>query len=220
MIWSLKALLRSGSKRARAEHAQRTPGVMVSAGLCGKATPQLLGPFFIEDSCKIDSGVYCRILEDNYASAMSLIPAPVVWQEDNAPSHHSKPRGTGRRRTFITPNLVGLHSLQTWPRWTTASGRPWSPRFQRSVFHRRLLSKHPLPVHLLWSRRLMFLTRRSVRSRIAFNSVSMPTEAFSRHDFLQMLHSWCESENTINPNYSQQRSNLSSKQASRQTAHM
>ena len=63
-----------------------------------------------------------------------------------------RPRGTGRRRTFITPSLVGLHSLQTWPRWTTASGRPWSPRFQRSVFRRRLLSKQPLPVHLLWSR--------------------------------------------------------------------
>ena len=29
---------------------------------------------------------------------------------------------------------------------------------------------------------------------------------FSRHDFLQMLHSWCESKNTINPNHFQQRS--------------
>ena len=44
-----------------------------------------------------------------------------------------RPRGTGRRRTFSTPSLVSPHSLQTWPRWTTASGRPLSPRFQRSV---------------------------------------------------------------------------------------
>ena len=63
---------------------------MVSAGLCGKATPQLLGLLINEDSCKIDTGVHCRILEDNYAPAMSLIPVPVVWQEDNAPSHCSK----------------------------------------------------------------------------------------------------------------------------------
>ena len=125
--------------------------------------------------------------------------------------------GNGRRRTFSTPSLVGLHSLQTWPRWTTASGRPLSPRFQRSVFHRRLLSKQPSPVHLLWSRRPMFLARRSVRSRIAFNSVSMPTEAISRHDFLQMLHSWCESKNTINPNHFQQRStSAANRQADRQ----
>ena len=128
-----------------------------------------------------------------------------------------RPRGTGRRRTFSTPSLVGLHSLQTWPRWTTASGRPLSPRFQRSVFHRRLLSKQPSPVHLLWSRRPMFLARRSVRSRIAFNSVSMPTEAISRHDFLQILHSWCESENSIKPNHFQQRStSAADRQADRQ----
>ena len=128
-----------------------------------------------------------------------------------------RPRGTGRRRTFLTPSLVGLHSLQTWPRWTTASGRPLSPRFQRSVFHRRLLSKQPSPVHLLWSRRPMFLARRSVRSRIAFNSVSMPTEAISRHDFLQMLHSWCESENSIKPNHFHQRStSAADRQADRQ----
>ena len=91
-------------------------------------------------------------------------------------------------------SLVGLHSLQTWPRWTTASGRPWSPRFQRSVFHRRLLSKQPLPVHSLRPRRPMLLAKRSVRSKIAFNSVSVLTEAISRHDKKQMLHSWCESE--------------------------
>ena len=100
MKWSLKALLRSGSKRARTEHSQRTPGVMVSAGLCGKATPQLLEPFFIENSCKCDSGVYCRILEENYAPAMSLIPAPVVWQEDNAPSHHSKATRDWKKANF------------------------------------------------------------------------------------------------------------------------
>ena len=70
--------------------SQRTPGVMVSAGFCEKATPQVVGPLFIEDSCKIDSGVYCRILEGSCAPAMSPIPAPVVWQEDNAPSHRSK----------------------------------------------------------------------------------------------------------------------------------
>ena len=73
---------------------------MVSAGLCGKATPQLLGPFFIEESCKIDSSVYCRILEDNYAPAMSLIPAPVVWQEDNAPSHNSKTTRDWKKANF------------------------------------------------------------------------------------------------------------------------
>ena len=107
MKWSFKALLRSGSKRARTEHSKRTPGVMVSAGLCGKATPQL-----IEDSCKIDSSVYCRILEDNYAPAMSLIPAPVVWQENNAPSHHRKATRL-EEGELSTPSLVGLHSLQT-----------------------------------------------------------------------------------------------------------
>ena len=164
---------------------------MVSAGLCGKATPQLLGPFFIEESCKIDSSVYCRILEDNYAPAMSLIPAPVVWH--NAPSHNSKATRDWKKANFQYPELCWPPQSPDLARWTTASGRPWSPRFQRSVFHRKLLSKQPLPVHLLWSRRPMFLTRRSVRSRIAFNSVSMPTEAISRHNFLQMLHSWCES---------------------------
>ena len=105
MKWSLKALLRPGSKRARTEQSQRTPGVMVSAGLCEKATPQLLGPFFIEESCKIDSSVYCRILEDNYAPAMSLIPAPVVWQEDNAPSHNSKATRDWKKANFQYPEL-------------------------------------------------------------------------------------------------------------------
>ena len=94
-----------GLQTARTEHSQRTPGVMVSAGLCGKATPQLLGPFFIEDSCKIDSGFYCRILEDNYTPAMSLIPAPVVWQEDNAPSHNSTATRDWKKTNFQYPEL-------------------------------------------------------------------------------------------------------------------
>ena len=54
-------------------------------------------------------------------------------------------------------------------------------------------------------------------SKIAFNSVSMPTEAISRHDFLQMLHSWCESKKSIKPNHFQQRStSAADRQADRQ----
>ena len=167
---------------------------MVSAGFCGKATSHLLGPFFIEESCKIDSSVYCRILEDNYASAMSLIPAPVVWQEDNAPSHNSKATRDWKKGNFQYPELSWPpQSPDLTPMDYSTPGRPWFPRFQRSVFHRRLLSKQPLPVRLLSSRRPMLLTRRSVRSRIAFNSVSTSTEVISRHNFLLMLHSWCES---------------------------
>ena len=78
--------LQTGSYRALSAHAWRH-------GLSGslrEGNATALGAVLIEDSCKIDSGVYCRILEDNYAPAMSLIPAPAVWQEDNAPSHHSK----------------------------------------------------------------------------------------------------------------------------------
>ena len=60
---------------------------MVSAGLCGKATPQRLGPFFIEESCKIDSSVYSRILEDN------------------APSHNSKATRDWKKGNFQYPEL-------------------------------------------------------------------------------------------------------------------
>ena len=48
---------------------------------------------------------YCRILEDHYAPAMSLIPAPVVWQEDNAPSHNSKATRDWKKANFQYPEL-------------------------------------------------------------------------------------------------------------------
>ena len=108
-----KALLRSGSKRARTEHAQRTPGVMVSAGLCGKATPQLLGPFFLEDSYKIDSGVHYRILEDSYAPQRCRSS-----QRQLCGSHCSKAR-SDPTQIVIWPWLVSdqiagcLHSTST-----------------------------------------------------------------------------------------------------------
>ena len=48
---------------------------------------------------------HCRILDDNYAPAMSLIPAPVVWQEDNAPSHNSKSTRDWKKANFQYPEL-------------------------------------------------------------------------------------------------------------------
>ena len=176
-----KAHLRSGSKRARTEQSQRTPGVMVSAGLCGKATPQLLVPFLIEDSCKIDSG--CLMSDFG-----GLLRASLVAHPGKRTTHQAtavRPRRTGRRRTFRAPSLVGLHSLQAWPRWTPGC----LSASRRAFFVEGCSQKQPLPVHLLWSRRPMLLARRSVRSKIAFSSVSIP-----RHDFLQVLHSWCESK--------------------------
>ena len=132
MQWSLKALLRSVSTRPRTEHSQRTPGVMVSAGLCEKATLQLLRSTaaFTVAFWRTTTRQRCRSSQRQLCGKRTTHQATTV-----------RPRGTGRRRTFSTPSLVGLHNLQTWPRWTTASGKPWSPRFQRSVFHRRLLSK-------------------------------------------------------------------------------
>ena len=97
-----------------------------------------------------------------------------------------RPRGTGRKQTFITPSLVGLQSLQTWGRWTTASGRPRSPRFQRSVFRRKLLSKAAIACAFA-----VFAA-----SDVPDKAVSAK-EATSMHDCLQMLHS--------NPNHFQQR---------------
>ena len=52
-------------------------------------------------------------------------------------------------------------------------------------------------------------------SKIAFNSVSMPTEAISRHHFLQMLHSFMVRVNK-NTNHFQQQTH---RQADRQHSH-
>ena len=115
--WSLKALLRSGSKRARTEHSQRTPGVMVSPGLCAV--------------------LYRRLVQDRKRRLLLHFGGQLRASDAKRTTRQAttvRPRGTGRRRTFITPSLVGLHSLQARLRWTTASGRPWSPRFQWSVF--------------------------------------------------------------------------------------
>ena len=203
--------LQAGSYRALSSHAWRH-------GLSGSIREG--------NATALGAVLYRRLVQDRQQSLLSHFGGQRSSQRQLCGKRTTRqattvrPRGTGRRRTFITPSLVGLHSLQTWPRWTTASGRPWSPRFQRSVFHRRLLSKQPLPVHLLWSRRPMFLTRLSVRSRIAFNSVSMPTEAISRHDFFTDVAFMVRVKNTINPNQFQQRSTSADRQAGRQPALM
>ena len=42
-------------------------------------------------------------LENSYAPVMSLIPAPVVWHEDNAPSHRSKATRDWKKANFQYP---------------------------------------------------------------------------------------------------------------------
>ena len=149
---------------ARTEQSQRTPGVMVSAGLCGNRNATAGGAVlyrrFVQDRQRrllSHFGGQLRASDVAHSSA-----SDATWQEDNAPSH-------------------------------------------RSEGHEGFFSKVALKGHCPF----MLLARRSVRSKIAFSSVSMPTEAISRHDFLQMLHSWCESnKNCINPNHFEQRSTL------------
>ena len=150
-------------------------------------------------------------------SLASIFSCPVVWQGDNAPSHCSKATDW-KKANFPYPELG--RPQQSDPRWTTASGRPWPQRFQQSVFRRRLLSKQPLPVHLLWSLRPMLLTRRSVRSRIAFNSVSMPKEAISRHVFFYRCCIPGASQKNRKSQSFSAAEHLSSRQAARQTALM
>ena len=79
--------------------------VMVSAGVCGKATPQLLGPFFIEDSCKIDSGVCCRFFgEQLRASDVAHSSASCVARGQRT-SHRSKATRDWKKANFSTPDL-------------------------------------------------------------------------------------------------------------------
>ena len=67
--------------------------------------------------------LYRRIVQDRQQRLLSHVGGQLRASDVAHPSTSCvargattvRPRGIGRRRTFNTPNCVGLHSLQTWP---------------------------------------------------------------------------------------------------------
>lgn len=109
--WARGWISNGSTTPTRLKRQQGGGGCMFWAGLHGS---NLIGPFRIQEGIKIDSAVYCQLLNDKLMPYVNSFPQiqrnKIVLMQDNAPSHASN-----FTKTFLEGNGFSGKRLMDWP---------------------------------------------------------------------------------------------------------